>query len=407
MGTPIKPAFGGEAGSASPTTNKGDLIVRGVSADERLAVGTDGQVPVADAASATGIKWETPAEGGGGTSVLFDSTLAVAAQTITIGSLGNLTEFNFELHIPKAVTATVIAAYINGDTTAANYRAQLFTSLDALETSSEYDDAVFGVQGVHGPSYFEGQVRLVDGHYSMVSQGIRHKSTTSDSATFGGVYRELTDTDFTSITIDSQSGTNLLPIGTRLIIRDPSATGAAGPVGPSGGQILNYVSQSIDPVIGPSVSANATKGQWIDILTNITVHNISVGMRNDNNAEHTMFIAKEAATAYEVESIVATSVPSGATHALMTVSGMMHFAFTSPFDLVAGEKYFMGIVRTEGATNLKCNIVFASIARFPNPDIAFDEIGLYTNNVVPDVGFNIGQAGTNNVIPTQITYVRT
>jgi hypothetical protein len=54
-------------GMTDPTTTKGDLIVRGTSAPPtRLAVGPDGQVLTADAASANGVKWATPSGGGGG-----------------------------------------------------------------------------------------------------------------------------------------------------------------------------------------------------------------------------------------------------------------------------------------------------------------------------------------------------
>lgn len=47
----------GEAGSTSPTTTKGDLIARSASADDRLAVGTNGQVLTADSAETLGVKW--------------------------------------------------------------------------------------------------------------------------------------------------------------------------------------------------------------------------------------------------------------------------------------------------------------------------------------------------------------
>lgn len=43
--------------TASPTTTKGDVIVRGASADSRLPVGTDGQVLTADSNEALGVKW--------------------------------------------------------------------------------------------------------------------------------------------------------------------------------------------------------------------------------------------------------------------------------------------------------------------------------------------------------------
>lgn len=47
-------------GYTSPTTTKGDLIVRGAVADGRQGVGADGQVLTADAAQSAGVKWATP-----------------------------------------------------------------------------------------------------------------------------------------------------------------------------------------------------------------------------------------------------------------------------------------------------------------------------------------------------------
>jgi hypothetical protein len=43
----------------SPTTTKGDLIVRNASNNIRLPVGADGQIPIADSGEAAGIKWDT------------------------------------------------------------------------------------------------------------------------------------------------------------------------------------------------------------------------------------------------------------------------------------------------------------------------------------------------------------
>lgn len=48
---------GSGGGSSSPTTTKGDLIVRGASVDERLAVGAPGQYLVPDPAASGGLKW--------------------------------------------------------------------------------------------------------------------------------------------------------------------------------------------------------------------------------------------------------------------------------------------------------------------------------------------------------------
>jgi hypothetical protein len=51
--------------SGSPTTTKGDLIVRGASLDGRLSVGTDGQVLTASSGDTLGVKWATPGGGSG------------------------------------------------------------------------------------------------------------------------------------------------------------------------------------------------------------------------------------------------------------------------------------------------------------------------------------------------------
>jgi hypothetical protein len=52
--------IGGIGSGGSPTTTKGDLIVRGDSVDERLAVGANGDVVVADSSAAAGVTWGVP-----------------------------------------------------------------------------------------------------------------------------------------------------------------------------------------------------------------------------------------------------------------------------------------------------------------------------------------------------------
>ncbi len=72
LSTPVSIANGGTgSGTAqggfdnlSPTTTKGDLIVRNATVNTRLGVGADGEVLTADAAEATGVKWAAPSGGG-------------------------------------------------------------------------------------------------------------------------------------------------------------------------------------------------------------------------------------------------------------------------------------------------------------------------------------------------------
>lgn len=83
-----------ETGSAalppwtSVTTTKGDLIVRGDTADARLPVGADGTVPIADSAQPLGVRWGAPPAGGtviasvaSGVTVYQDADQTVASST--------------------------------------------------------------------------------------------------------------------------------------------------------------------------------------------------------------------------------------------------------------------------------------------------------------------------------------
>jgi hypothetical protein len=63
-GTDWRFLAGGGGSTASPLTTKGDIWVYG-SADDRLGVGSNGQVLTADSTQAKGIKWATPSGGTG------------------------------------------------------------------------------------------------------------------------------------------------------------------------------------------------------------------------------------------------------------------------------------------------------------------------------------------------------
>lgn len=71
LGAAADPAWASVAAGSSPLTTKGDLYVY-TTVDARLAVGTDGQVLTADAASAAGVKWAAAASAG--TNALLDGS---------------------------------------------------------------------------------------------------------------------------------------------------------------------------------------------------------------------------------------------------------------------------------------------------------------------------------------------
>jgi hypothetical protein len=109
---------GGTSGDVTVTNSmataidaKGDLVVgTGADAFSRLAVGTNAQVLTADSTTATGLKWATPAAGGGGKILQVVSTTysTQASSTSTTYSDSGLT-----LSITPSATTSRIAVFVS------------------------------------------------------------------------------------------------------------------------------------------------------------------------------------------------------------------------------------------------------------------------------------------------------
>ena len=81
-------------GGGSPLTTKGDLYTYSTT-DARLGVGTNGQILTADSTAATGIKWATPAGGGG------------KVLQVVFGSTSTTTSSSTSTFIDTTLTATI------------------------------------------------------------------------------------------------------------------------------------------------------------------------------------------------------------------------------------------------------------------------------------------------------------
>ncbi len=155
-GTATAPTVPGLANkiNSSVATAKGDVLVATASATvSRVAVGTNNQVLTADSTQATGVKWATPAAGGGGVSYTFSTKTADYTATASDYIFVDSTSNGITITLPApAANATVRVKRLNP---AGN-------SVQVAAPSGSYIDAVaVGTDTLN--SQYQGQDYLSDG----------------------------------------------------------------------------------------------------------------------------------------------------------------------------------------------------------------------------------------------------
>lgn len=175
-----------------------------------------------------------------------------------------------------------------------------------------------------------------------------------------------------------------------------------GAVAAAGARVREYESMVANNNV--SSSGNATKGGWFDVLTNITVTAVALGCRFVAVGDYVCYIAKEAATANAVDSIVATSVTiAGGVN--MSTTGFVYMDFAAAFDLDAGERYFFALMRTDGTATTVTSLNFTAGGGVHSNDITPDGISNVTRNTIPAPGDNLGTTA-GFVVPIHLTYTR-
>ena len=176
----------------STITTKGDLIVgTGSGTYVRQAVGTNGQVLIADSTQADGITWGTPSSGG----MTLISSTTLSGSSVVLSSIPS-TYKNLQIVIRNFIPATnntTMRLRINGDSTASRYAEQAWNAGDS-------DDNPFSNNNI--PITREASNSVSNSLHSFIINDYANTTTWKTITGFGIVNYSVTTTKYNYNTIN-------------------------------------------------------------------------------------------------------------------------------------------------------------------------------------------------------------
>ena len=191
---------------------KGDLIAA-TAADtvSRLAVGTNGQVLVADSAEATGIKWATPAAAAAGLTLIKTQTIGSAVSAVTVTDAFSATYDNYLITVTGG-SGSVAGGSCNltlGATTSGYYFAGFYQFYTATTlTGVNLNNGGYFQASYFSPNTHSGYM-VLENPYNAKTTVYRSNYIAADTTTYRAESAGFLNntTSYTAFTLTSTAGT--------------------------------------------------------------------------------------------------------------------------------------------------------------------------------------------------------